>query len=159
MSGSQYPPIYAGQFPDADTLQALAAMVAWKTAAATGRTSTTLVVDPDLQLTLEADATYDITADVNYAGTGGMAFGWTIPSGAGGAYGASYNLSGTGSGTYAYAWTATETAGTGTNGIKIGGVLWTGSSGGTFGFNWGAGTSGDSVQTGAGGVLRARRIA
>ena len=159
MSGSQYPPIYAGAFPDADTLQALAPMVAWKTAAATARTSTTLVVDPDLQLALVADATYDVTADVNYSGAGGLQFGWTLPSGVGGAYTAAFNLAGTGAGAYAYAWTATPAAAAADNGLRLGGTLWTGSSGGTLGFNWGAGTSGDSVQTGAGGVLRARRIA
>lgn len=161
MPASQYPAIYAGQFPDADTLQALAPLVAWKTAAATGRTSTTLTIDPDLQLTLAANATYDVTADIIYAAAaGGFNWGWTVPSGAGGGYCAAFTLGGSGAGTYAYAWSSSQEAGNGNPvGIKLGGTLWTGSAGGTFGLNWAAFTSGDSVLTGAGSVLRAKRIA
>lgn len=158
---SQYPSIYAGQFPDADTLQALAPMVAWKTASAAARTSTTLTIDPDLQVTLAANAAYDITADVIYAAVaGGFAWGWTVPSGAGGGYTAAYTAAGSGAGSYAYVWSSAQEAGNGNPlGIRIGGTIWTSSAGGTLGLTWAAFTSGDSVLTGAGSILRAKRIA
>lgn len=160
MPNSQYPTIYAGQDYTASLIEAFAELVAWKTTAATARTSTTLIIDPDLQLTLAANASYYIIADVNYsAATGGIQFGWTVPSGVGGAYSASMNLAGTGAGVFSYAWSATPSAAAADSGVKIGGTLWTGSSGGTLGFNWGAGTSGDAAQTGAGCGLRAKRIA
>jgi hypothetical protein len=161
MPDSQYPAFYAGQVLTASQIQALAPLEAWKTTA-TSRTTTTVSIDPDLQLALAANATYDVEASIIYQGAGGFNFGWTIPSGASGGYTAAFSLSGSAVGIYGYAWGTGVIAATGTGtvfGILLKGTLITGTTAGTFGLNWADDTTSDTAQTGAGSILKARRIA
>jgi hypothetical protein len=70
----------------------------WKTANL-GRTATTRSSDPDLQVTLDASATYQLHAYLDWwcatAGTG-MNMGFTYPAGAAGRWGGAVNLAGSG---------------------------------------------------------------
>lgn len=160
MPNGQYPTIFAGQDLAAGLLEGFAPLVAWKTAL-TSRTTTTQSIDPDLQLTLVAGATYDVTADIIFTGTGGLSFGWTAPSGVSGGYTATMVLAGTGMAVLGFQWTNTAEAGvTGSSvsGLRAGGTLVAGS-GGTFGFNWADFTAADTMTVGAGSILRAARIA
>lgn len=161
-SNQQYPVINAGALPGAAVLQSFAPLEAWKTSATT-RSTSTQSVDPDLQVTLAANATYDIEAALNYeVSTGGFGFGWTAPAGIAGAYTAVFDLAGTGSSAYGYAWTATPSAGNQSSpngGMLLQGRIWTGATAGTFGLNWANGTGANSTILGAGSSLSARRIA
>jgi len=158
MPNGQYLVFNAGNVLTAAQIQALAPLEAWKTST-TERSSTGATIDPDLQLSLAANATYEVLADIIYSGTGGMEFGWTIPSGAAGGYAATFSLAGTGFGTYAYAWGTAAEAGTGgVYGIKARGTLVTSVTAATFGFNWAPFTSSDAVTLGVGSILSARRI-
>lgn len=133
---------------------------AYKTST-TVRSTLSLSIDPDLQITLAASAFYEVRAGLIYsAASGGFSFTWTAPAGFGGGYTASFNLSGTGSSTYGYTWAATPLAGTpgGTFGILIEGMLSTAAAAGTFGLNWASGTGPASLTLGIGSYLAARRV-
>jgi hypothetical protein len=162
MPQSQYPAILAGQDATAGLLQALAPLEAWKASAAT-RTGNTLSIDPDLQVTLAANATYKVTASLLYSvpSAGHFEFTWTVPSGATGGFVASLNVGGTGVTVNGYTWGATVTTSftsSSNYGVLITGVLVT-SSGGTFGVQWNNDTSSDQATLGVGSLLEARRIA
>ena len=161
MPSGQYPLIVAGQDFTASLIQSFAPWEAWKTSA-TSRTTTTQSVDPDLQLTLVPNATYRVTADIIFTGSGGLSFGWTVPSGASGGYTVTMVLAGTGMAVLGYQWTTTAEAGvTGSSvsGLRLGGTLVTSTAGGTFGFNWADFTASDTMTVGVGSALSARRIA
>jgi hypothetical protein len=126
------------------------------------RTSGLYTIDPDLQFTLAASAYYEVRAGICYTGTTGTGFSWawTLPSGAGGGYGAAFNLSGTGASNIGYQWSASPgTAGTpgSTQSILLHGFISSGS-GGTFGLQWATGTPGTAATCGQGSVLVAQRI-
>jgi hypothetical protein len=127
-------------------------------ASGTTRSTSTLSIDADLQVTLAASTKYKIRVAVNYlAATGGLKFTFTVPSGASGAYQVSMNLSGTGAGVFGFVWTNTTTgaATSGTNfGFILEGYLLT-SSGGTFGLQWANGTGSNSTTLGGGSELSA----
>lgn len=124
----------------------------------TNRTSSTLVDDPDLKTTLDPNSTYDISLDLSYAGTAAMTWQFTCPSGTGGFYCLSCNISGTGEITNTYTWTTgSNTAGAVTNGWKAGGFLTTGANGGNFAFKWGSATNGTTCQLGTS-IMRVRKV-
>jgi hypothetical protein len=163
MPQSQYPAILAGQNGVASLLQALAPMVAWKTGV-TSRSVTTQTTDPDLQLTVAANATYVVEASVIILAPsgGGFNYTWTVPSGVSGGYTVSFDLASTGFVTYGYGWTTSQLGATpsGTTvGMQADGLLTVGSTSGTFGLDWASNTSGDTVEVGAGSFLMMRRVA
>lgn len=131
---------------------------------ALARTTNVLAIDPDLQFTTVANATYEVRASLLYqAGAGiGFSFQWTVPATAGTfGYGASMNLSGTGAGTYMFAWTANALAGDpsgNTLAVNIQGMLQTNAGGGTLGLQWASGTAGQTVTLLAASYLIARRM-
>jgi len=163
MPNSQYPQVTAGEILTASLLQSFSPLAAWKTSTTTF-TGTTLTIDPDLQLTVAASATYEVTASLVYQTpvAGHFKWSWSIPSGASGGYAAAFNLGGSGVGTYGQTWAATLTASAGTAGTNYGatiiGILVT-SSGGTFGLTWNNDTAADTAILGVGSLLVARRIA
>ena len=135
-------------------------LVAYKTSVTT-RSSSTKSNDPDLSVTLAANAVYRVVAGINYTGSVGIATGWTTPGSASGAYVMGFNLSGTGELTNGYAWTATPTggaAGAGSSGLAITGMIATGGSGGTFAFQWASSVGGTNVTVGVGSIMEAQRV-
>ena len=118
-----------------------------------GRTSTSLTADPDLTVTVAANAVYSVDAALFYKGSTTSAqfqWTWTIPAGAGsGSYHASYIGGGGGAVIEGDGWTdAAHTAGipvaNNVQGLRVGGTLGTGGSSGSFTLNWalsGTGTS------------------
>ena len=165
-SNQQFPVINAGALPAASVLQAFAPIESWKTSA-TARTTTTLSIDPDLQLTVAANCTYEIEARLIFAGTsGGFAWTWTAPAGISGGYVAAFNNQGSGTpgvGDYGLAWTASGLAATPSSGVVqgviLGGTLVTGVTAGTFGLNWALNSGSTSLSLGVGSKLKALRIA
>lgn len=122
------------------------------------RTATALVDDATITTTLDPNSTYDVTADFAYSGSVALTFSWTCPAGVGGFQNVSYNAAGTGEVTFTYVWpTATLTAGAVSSGIKIGGYITTGATGGTFAFKWGSATAGQTVTLGTS-VMRIRKV-
>ena len=137
-------------------------LAAYKTSQAT-RTTLTKSIDSDLQVTLAANAFYEVRAGIIYqspGGSGGFAFTWTVPSGVSGGYTAAFIQTGPAPGTYGFTWGATEIAATpdaGVYGISIEGMLSTSGSGGTFGLNWASSSGPSSLILGAGSELTLRR--
>lgn len=130
---------------------------AYKTSG-TARTSTTPVIDPDLQFTLAASAFYIIEAGIIYqASSGGtnLKFTFATTTGFGGGYTAILQSAGFGS-----TWGAVNAAGD--NGaatvwaVRLAGMYSSGS-GGTFGFSWSPQNAG-TMTVGAGAYLIARRV-
>lgn len=83
---SQYPVVYAGQRITATLLTSMEPIQLWK-ANNTDRASTTTVTDdPDLAVTLEANATYRVIFYLHYAAMNVARFKtqWTVPAGASG---------------------------------------------------------------------------
>lgn len=85
MPQGQYPTILAGTTYTASLLQAMLPMYAWKTAAETVTSSTTLQNDNDLYLTAAANAYYDFACMLTYQGgtqgSSDLAWAWSVPSG------------------------------------------------------------------------------
>ena len=125
-------------------------LVAYK-AADTSRagTVTTVAADPDLTVTLAANATYDIDMDLIYeGGTQGSAdlkFTWTVPTGTTMRY-VLVNTSTSGTCTPAGA-TESTTVTAGTNGaanfrgVHIGGTVFASTTAGSLTLNWATNTS------------------
>lgn len=88
---SIYPNWTAGKRLTADSLAAGQLLIAYKPSSTDRASTTTLTNDPDLQLTLAANATYWVEWFLHYAGptngappttTGTIAVQWSVPSGA-----------------------------------------------------------------------------
>lgn len=132
-------------------------IAAYKTGT-TARTSASLVLDPDLQITLAASSIYEVTAGYNWLAVAGVGISWTfqVPSGATGSYQVSYSNSPTAGFTWG------TSVGAGSNGAPNYGALVRGlittTGSGTFGLQWGSGTGGSTCTMGAGGILTARRV-
>lgn len=86
-----YPNWRAGKRVNAANLQAMQPLIAYKSASTDRASTTTLSLDPDLQLTLAANATYWVEWFLHYAGptngsppttTGTISVQWSVPSGA-----------------------------------------------------------------------------
>lgn len=80
---SQYPVIYAGQKITGALLTSMETIDVWKTANTDRAATTTLADDPDLTVTLEANATYRVIFRLFYAALDVARFktAWTVPSG------------------------------------------------------------------------------
>lgn len=123
---------------------------AYLTANSAGRTGTTLTNDPTLQVTVVANAVYEVRMSVPYSGTAGRAnleYDFALPSGA-------FNYTSTRpsaydlyQNTFGFAWqpvgeTYANTAGSSDSastygtGMQILGLLQVGATGGTFAFKW-----------------------
>jgi hypothetical protein len=81
---SQYPTIPAGTRLTGTLLQSMLPLEAYKAADTTRSSTTTFADDPDLVLTLEANATYWVEMFIKYAAVTAEQFKttWTVPSGA-----------------------------------------------------------------------------
>lgn len=81
---SQYPVIYAGQRITATLLTSMEPIQVWKTTNTDRASTTTMTDDPDLTVTLEANATYRAIFYLHYAALDAARFKtqWTVPSGA-----------------------------------------------------------------------------
>jgi hypothetical protein len=136
-------------------------LAAYKTGAL-ARSTSTLSNDPDLTLTLAANAFYEVTCAINYAvTTGGFQWAWTTPASVTGGLTAAFVLAGTGAGSFGFTWAASTQAGNQSSpngGINIQGNLATAGSGGTFALKWANGTGANSTTIGAGSYLSARRV-
>lgn len=64
----QYPTWLAGQTARASTLMAMEPWWAWKAAATSRASTTTISIDPDLQIALPGAGTYQLDAWINYTG-------------------------------------------------------------------------------------------
>jgi hypothetical protein len=127
----------------------------------TTRSTTTKSNDPDLQVTLDANAVYRVSAGINYIGSTQITTAWTTPSGATGGFVMGFNLAGTGELTNGYAWTATPNgaqAAAGSSGLAVTGMIATGGSGGTFAFQWASNAGGTNISVGVGSILEVQRI-
>lgn len=107
------------------------------------RSSTGVTADPDLAVTVAANATYDVACDLYYGSTSAANFQWGFSAPAGiqaSRYNAVYIPSGTATVIQAVDWTATPTAvniGSGLTGVvRISGTLFVGGAGGTFAVTW-----------------------
>jgi hypothetical protein len=140
-------------------------LAAYKTSA-TGRTSTTLVIDPDLQITLAASAVYDVHAAIIHQTTGGssaFSFAWTSPTLVSSTYAATYAQPGPVIAGWGHGFDGTAVAVAASDnlvhGINIMGTVTVSSTGGTFGLSWAAATaSSGTVSVLTGSLLTARRI-
>lgn len=139
---------------------------AWKTGA-TGRTTTSLTIDPDLQFAMPASATYEITASIVHQTTGGSSafnFAWTTPSSpVFSSYSAAYTQPGPVTNGWGHAFDGSLVSVAGSDnlvhGINIAGIIQSGTSSGTFGLSWSAATaSAGTVSVLSGSFLVARRI-
>jgi hypothetical protein len=127
--------------------------------AALNRVTSTLSLDPDLQVTLVAGVKYKVELSVNFqVATGGFKWGFVTPT-VTGAFTAIFNLSGTGMGDYGYVWnTSSQVAAVQTSpngGLYIRGFL-TATTGGTFGLQWANGSGANSTTIGGGSEMTLR---
>lgn len=83
---SQYPDIAGATKVDDTLLTAMLPNYVIKPADATPRTATTQVADPDLTFAVVANAVYDVTFRIRWAGllAAGLATAWTVPTGTSG---------------------------------------------------------------------------
>jgi hypothetical protein len=132
--------------------------------ASTGRSSTTLSIDPDLQVTVAANAFYEVSAAIIYQAAStsvGIKWGWVFPGTVTGEFAAAYaDATVTAANCLGFAWTTTQTATNTTTsayGINLKGALFTGVSGGTFGLNW-ASNIATTMNVNLGSSLVLRRI-
>jgi hypothetical protein len=73
----------AGQVPTADEFNDLFWLVAYKASDTSRASTTTVAVDPDLTIALDADALYEWVAVIRASGNGGdIKTSWDVPSGA-----------------------------------------------------------------------------
>jgi hypothetical protein len=141
----------------------------------TARTSTTTPsLDPDLQVSVAANAVYEVRASIGYQSNNsneGIKFDFALPSGTMG-YTVAKPVQVTvafGGGTYDFNTTVSDTAGTpdtattdsATNyGLQVMGTLQTGGTPGTFGFKWAqSSSSGTALNVLANSYLTLSRIA
>lgn len=85
-----YPTILAGQKLTASLLSSMQPLWAGKTASTSRSSTTTATADPELALTVEANAEYAFSAFIRYSGgqTGDLKCTFTGPSGSSGSWGA-----------------------------------------------------------------------
>ena len=127
----------------------------------TNRSSLSITIDPDLQMTLAASCVYKIEAGIIYQSTSAMRYAWTVPAGASGGFTADFNLAGTGAGSWGFTFSSTNDAaalGGSVNGVHLIGILQTSTTAGTFGFKWGSTSGPSSLTLGVGSILTARRV-
>lgn len=81
-----YPTILAGQRITAGLLSSMLPTIINKPAAEDRTSNATLTADTDLQITLAANATYEVTMHIHYGTSTAAGFqtDWTVPTGAGG---------------------------------------------------------------------------
>lgn len=81
---SQYPTILAGQRITSSLLNSMLWVEVWKTANTDRQSTTTFADDPDLTVTLDANATYRVEMFLHFAALDVARFktSWTVPSGA-----------------------------------------------------------------------------
>lgn len=172
---SQFPVIYAGQRITATLLTSMEPINVWKTNNTDRASTTTVTDDPDLTVTLEANATYRAVFYLHYAATDTARFKtqWTVPSGATGnrtAVGADQGviLSGTssgGTGRYGvHGYTTACTYGTRNDNTflcsAIEEAVLTTTSAGTLAIQWAQATSSATAsRLGAGSSLHVQRLA
>lgn len=137
---------------------------AYKTSA-TSRSSTTPLIDPDLQVTVAASAVYAVYAAIGYQNpTGASAISWSfqIPAGATGSYGGAYVQPGPVTNAWWNTFAATVSAAASDNlfhGLSLQGTLTTSGTSGTFGLVWAPSTgSAGAVQIGASSNLICQRV-
>jgi hypothetical protein len=116
---------------------------AYYTANSSGRTGTSLSIDGTLQVTVVANAVYEVRASIPYSsGNAGIKYDWSLPSGQFNYTSNRVEGESTGFGTVYPAVNASLTAGTpdtaSVNGsaIQVLGLLQVSSTGGTFGLEW-----------------------
>ena len=125
---------------------------AYYTTASGGRTGTTLTIDGTLQVTVVANAVYEVRASIGYqcgSGSAGIKYDFSGPSGFAFNYTTSRMVAesqstGFSNITYYFTQTSAIAAGSpdnaitsnGNAGIQVLGLLQVGSTGGTFGFEW-----------------------
>lgn len=85
---ARYPTILAGQRLTADLLTSMLPLHAAKSGSTSRSSTTTVTADPDLQLSVEANADYTIHGLLRISGpaAGDMDIKFTVPSGATGSY-------------------------------------------------------------------------
>ncbi|MFC7817547.1 hypothetical protein ACFUTR_23235 [Streptomyces sp. NPDC057367] len=169
---SQYPVFYAGQRITAGLLSSVLPLEAYK-GSDTTRTATTVTADdPDLVLTLEANATYYVEVFIHYAASSSelLLTHWTVPSGATGfrsAWGPAQTVATSdpaGDGRWGiHGFTTDVQYGTRSNATfqtmawETGNVITT--DGGTLALKWAQNTSGATgTRVAAGSYMRAKRI-
>jgi hypothetical protein len=81
---SQYPAISPGQRLTASVLMSMLPLYVRKETDTNRNTTTTVTADPDLQIALEANATYRVRMLIHYSAgsAGGFKTQWSVPSGA-----------------------------------------------------------------------------
>jgi hypothetical protein len=131
----------------------------------TSRTSVTQVIDPDLQVTVAASAVYQVVGNINYQNaSGSSAINWSfqIPSGASGAYGATYVQPGPVTAGWGNGWGNTVSGAASDNlshGFTFTGTLIVSSTAGTFGLLWAPTTgSAGAVAVNTGSSLSLQRV-
>lgn len=136
---------------------------AWKTGLL-ARTSTAMVNDPDLTITLQPNSIYNIRGNLAYDGTaspaGGFAWTFAAPSGWWGGYSAQYNDASSNAQSQWFGWLDTfawaATTGTGATNyqtVVFNGIIQTGVSGGPFTVQWGRGPTGSGTVNLLGGSM------
>ena len=126
-----------------DPSSASSTLYAYKSATTSRASTTSLSLDPDLQVTVASNAVYEVRASIGYAcnsTSAGIGYDFQVPSGTfsytenealstGGGAGVYFNTAGT-----------PDNADTGGSsnvlGLQVMGLLRVGSTGGTFGFKW-----------------------
>ena len=172
---SQHPTVYTGQRITGTVLTSFSSFDFWKNSNTDRSSTTTLADDPDLTMTLEANATYRVIFYMHYAALDAARFktAWTVPSGSTGARTAvgpdqGVILSGTSSGgtgrfgVHAYATTCTYgTRDHATNLCSaVEEAVLTTSTAGTLAIQWAQATSNaTATRVGAGSSLHVRRLA
>lgn len=167
-----FPTFPSGHVPSADEMAALLPLFAKKTATQAVTSSTTLVNDNELFVSVLANATYEVDTFIIYDGAAGTAIkvGFTAPSGAtldwwnNGTSGGNTSFINTGP---FWGWSAIGTsntigtAGAGSEGVcRPGGILVTSSTPGTFQLQWAQGSSNaTAVHVFAGSTMTLRRVA
>lgn len=126
------------------TTSAASSNDAYYTSNSSGRSGTSLSIDGTLQLTVQANAVYEVRASIPYSsGSVALKYDWSLPSGQFNYTAIREESISSGFGpTYSIAQAVSLTAGTPDNadpsgsGVHVLGLLQVGSSGGTFGFEW-----------------------
>lgn len=131
-------------------------LAAYKTSATT-RTTLTVTLDPDLQITLPApNAVYEVHAGIGYnCSSGGINFNFPIPSGTNGIFEVNGDLPAA----VQNNWNVPVAANSSTTGaLLIKGLLAVGATTGTFGFAWASNSGPAALAVSAYSYLTARRV-
>lgn len=162
MTANTYPAISAGDDITADLLSSMLPRIIVKSASTTRTSTVTMADDPDLSMTIEANATYFVEFFIRYSAIDAekIQTQWTVPAGAGGNRGVcgagstanQTNLDNISMRTGAHAYTTPVTYGTRNSTSNQGyltetAVLTTSSSAGSVALQWAQGTSGSSGTT------------